>query len=184
MGEGKGLPRESSFPTAWLLPSFTHPSSPFTVRGNHFLAFLLDKHFQDLIPLANIIDHIEAFHHFAEAGMVAIQVGRILAAVANEELGATRITAGMCHREHPPVVILIIPIQFAVDGIAGATSARPGRVTALDHEIRDHAMEGDAIVEAVFGEFHKISDGIRCILIIEFHLHIAFLGLYGCFCHK
>ena len=51
-----------------------------------YLLLFVDGHFFHLITLFNLVDDFDAFNHFAEAGMVSVEVCRIVAAVANEKL--------------------------------------------------------------------------------------------------
>ncbi len=59
--------------------------------------FLFNGNFLDNIALADIVYNIEAFYHPAKAGMVAVEVRSIVAAVADKKLRATRVAAGMRH---------------------------------------------------------------------------------------
>ena len=55
--------------------------------------------------------------------VVAIQVRRVLAVVHDEELRASRVAAGVGHAQHPFVVVLVVPVQLAVDGVPGSATA-------------------------------------------------------------
>lgn len=50
------------------------------------LSILKYQYFLNLIALTNLIDHLYSFIHFAEAGMVTVQMGGVVATVADEEL--------------------------------------------------------------------------------------------------
>jgi hypothetical protein len=69
--------------------------------------FVFDDDFFYFITLADLVNYLQAFYHFPKAGMLAVQVSRIPAAVANEKLGAAGIPSGMCHRKHASVVVLV-----------------------------------------------------------------------------
>lgn len=43
-------------------------------------------HLRHLITLTNLVDHIQSFYHAAEARVVAVEVGGVVARVANEKL--------------------------------------------------------------------------------------------------
>jgi hypothetical protein len=47
----------------------------------------------------------------------------------------------------------------------------------LDHEILDHAMEYDAIVEGLVSKSDEILDGVRCISVISLESYGALIGL-------
>ena len=44
----------------------------------------------------------------------------------------------------------------------------PRRVAALDHEVRDDAVEDDAVVEAVLGELLEVLHGLRRVVVEQF----------------
>lgn len=50
------------------------------------ISLLHNLHLRHLITLTNLVDHIQAFHHAAEARVVAVEVGGVVARVANEKL--------------------------------------------------------------------------------------------------
>ena len=66
--------------------------------------------------LGDLLDDVEAFGHLAEASVVvAVQMGRVLTAVHDEELEGPP----CCGRRGPclaPLVVLVVPVQLAVDG--------------------------------------------------------------------
>jgi hypothetical protein len=54
-----------------------------------------------------------------------------------------------------------------------------GEVTALQHELRDHAVEDGIDVELVIHVFHKVCHAQGSFLLVEFDLD----GTVGCFHH-
>src|SRR5439155_21245556 len=57
--------------------------------------------------------------------------------------------------------------------------AGPGRVAALDHEVGDHAVEDDAVVEPVARELEEVLDGLRRLLVEELDCDRAVVGVQG-----
>lgn len=55
---------------------------------------------------------------------------------------------------------------LAVD--RASTSSCAGRVTTLDHEVWDYAVEDDAIVVAALGELREVLACLRRMLFVEF----------------
>jgi hypothetical protein len=136
-----------------------------------------------LIPLPDGIDYVQAFHHPSKAGMVTVEVRRVFAAVANEKLRTARITSGVSHGKHAPVVVLITAGEFAVDFITGSAGTRTGRITALYDEVGDYPVKGEAVVEAFFGQRNKILNGFGRIGIEELDFHHPFIGMDFAGCH-
>ena len=56
-----------------------------------------DDNFLNHIPLMNGVDNVEAIEYPAKAGMVPVEVSRIVSAVADEELRASGVSPGMSH---------------------------------------------------------------------------------------
>src|ERR1041385_2338324 len=84
----------------------------------------------------------------------------------------------MCHRQHTAIVILVVAGELAFDLVAWSAVAASVRTTALDHEVRDHAMKGKSIVKVMFSEVDKVLHSIRCVFLKEFDLHHTFFGMY------
>ena len=129
------------------------------------------------IALADLVDDVETFDDFAEYGVVTVEVGGVLAAVADEKLGATGVAAGVGHGQYAAVVILVIARQFAVDLIAGAAIADAIGAAALDHEIGDDTVKGQAIIKALFSEGNEVFNSIGGIFFKEVDLHNALFGV-------
>src|SRR5450755_3226507 len=91
--------------------------------------------------LADLIDDLSAIDDLAEDGVLTVQPGSRDA--GNEELGAVGARAGIGHGQQ------VRPVERKVRGelVAGAAGALAERVPALDHEIRDHAVEDRPVVE-------------------------------------
>ncbi|MFM1944066.1 MAG: hypothetical protein RI897_3048 [Verrucomicrobiota bacterium] len=118
----------------------------------------------------------------AEGGVFVIEEGG--GTVADEELGSGGVGGcGAGHGEDAADVFAVIELGF--DGVAGAAGAVGGflggvfgiGVTALDHEALHDAVEGGAVVEALFGEFFEVFDRIGCDVGPELDDH----GSLGCF---
>lgn len=132
----------------------------------------------DLIALANLINHLHSFIHFAEAGVVTVQVGGVVAAVADEKLGASCVAAGMCHRQYASIVVLVVAIQLTLDGVTRPPGTCAVGASALDHKVRDHAMECQSVVKPTLGQFHEIGHRLGGILLVKLHFHHSFSGVY------
>ena len=142
----------------------------------------------DLVDLGALLDRQ---HHVKVAGVTKdgvdpIEVG--LGAMAQEELGAAGVFTGMGHRQAAGLVL--VAVDFAIDRVARTTGTGhpPGAFTAigattLGHEAIDHPMEGEAVVEARFGQFDEVGHGARSIRIKQLNFDAAGIGVHQGFGH-
>src|SRR6185436_15052126 len=72
-----------------------------------------------------------------------------------EELAAVRSRTGVRHAQQPRAVVLHAGGELAVEAVAGAAGAAAERTAALRHELRDDAVERQAVVEAQSGQVRK-----------------------------
>src|SRR5258708_12947801 len=63
-----------------------------------------------------------------------------------------------------------------VETIAGTAATAAFRATALDHEIRDHPMEAQAVVVAAPGEVDEIRNRDRRLVRMQFHADRTLAG--------
>ena len=136
------------------------------------------------VSLTDVINYLQAFHHLSKAGVIAVQMRSIAAAVANEELGSSGVAAGMRHGKYAAIVKLVSSSEFAVDFVSRTTRAGTGGIAALNNKIRYHAVKGDAIIKALLGQAYKILYGVGGVLIEKFDLHHALIGVYFSCCHS
>src|SRR5450759_3680827 len=104
---------------------------------------LLDRQLVHGVALAQLLDHVQAVHHIAEevvaGGQLAMAVG-----VADEELAAVGVGARVGHRHG---TLSIAPLHgFVLELVARTSAAGAGGVAALDDEVGDVAVEGEAVV--------------------------------------
>ena len=130
-----------------------------------------DYNFVHYIALFDLVDDINAFEYFSKDRMIAIQVFCVVAAVADKELGATGIASGMGHGEDPFVVVLILAREFTVDLVPGAAAASTLGAAALDDEVGNHAVKGEAVVISFGGKVEEVLYRIRSILLVKLDLH-------------
>jgi len=136
------------------------------------------------VALTDGINYLQALNHLTKAGVIAVEMRGIAAAVANEKLGTSGVAAGMRHGKYPAIVKLIAAAEFAVNLITRTSGTGSGRVAALNNKIRYHAVKGDAIIKALPGKAYKILYGVGGVLIVEFDLHHALFGVYFSCCHS
>ena len=68
--------------------------------------------------------------------------------VGHEELAAVGAGARVGHGEETGAVVLQAGGELVGELVAGAAHAGAGGIAALNHEVGDDAVEGDAVVEA------------------------------------
>jgi hypothetical protein len=142
-----------------------------------------DHHFFHDITLTDLIDHIKPFINFPEDGVVAVEVFGVVAAMADEELGTSGVSAGVGHGKNATVVVLIAAVQLTLDLIARTSVANTVRAAALDHEIGYDAVENEAVVKIMLGEVGKVLNGLGGIFFKEFDFHDALFGMDFCDLH-
>ena len=158
--------------------------APVVCRGlNVCCESVADNDLLHYVPLADLIDHFQAFVYLPEHCVVSVEVSRIVTAMADEELGASGIAAGVGHGEHAPVVVLIVAVQFTVDVVTRSAGACAIRTSALDHKIWNYPVKGQSVVEAMLGQVDKVLYRVGCVVLEEFDLHHTFLRVYFCFFH-
>ena len=99
----------------------------------------------------------------------------------DEELAAVRVRAGVRHRERAALDPVLVGLVLEL--VAGPARAGAGRVTALDHEVGDDAVEHDAVVEALPGEALEVLDGLGRVGRVELELDRAVIGVERCVGH-
>lgn len=143
-----------------------------------------DANRENQIAGADIIDNIQALNHFTKAGVHTVEVLRILAIVADEELRAARILASVGHRKHTAIVVLARGRSFTFNRIARAACTVADGASALNYKVGNDTMECQTVIEAAFGQLHKVGDSARSLLLVELGLHIALLGRDNCVFHS
>src|SRR5437763_997734 len=126
-----------------------------------------DAYAVDDVVLLDLLHDVESLNDLAENGVNAIEVPAVCVAQDNEELAAAGVLTGVGHRERADLVGFRIAGSLALDLVAGSAGADSRiargkitgeRVTALEDEIGDDAMELHAVVEATIGELLEVLD--------------------------
>ncbi len=72
---------------------------------------------------------------------------------------------GVGHRQRPAHDLVVV--ELVLEGVAGPAAAGAFRAAALDHEVRDHPVEDELIVEPIRGELAEVLDGFRRVLVVK-----------------
>src|SRR3989449_4739467 len=133
------------------------------------------------VVLRNLADHVQSLGDLSENGVDSVKVR--LGRMAHEELTAAGVLSSVCHGQRPRHVLVDVLLGLALDGVTGAARAHaslPGLgdgVTALNHEVGDHAVELGAVVESRVCELLEVGDGDRHLVGEQLHVDRAFRGL-------
>mmetsp|Transcript_13014 Transcript_13014/g.38222 ORF Transcript_13014/g.38222 Transcript_13014/m.38222 type:complete len:231 (+) Transcript_13014:326-1018(+) len=155
----------------------------------------------------DLLAHLEARDHLAEDGVLRIawreEIEEVIVDRIDEELGAARVGSariGHGKRAHLVGDLLGVLVQNVAPRIARehlaclevlvggvpvrATRARVARLrvlglwaSKLEHEIRDDAVEVDAVVEARVGEVDEVAHGDGTVVEVKLRLEVAQSGL-------
>ena len=81
--------------------------------------------------------------------------------------------------------LVLLAINFAIDLIAGATGAGHAtrtlaavRASTLSHETGDDPVEGEAVIEAVLGQFHEIGHRVGSVGLKQLELDLPCVGVH------
>ena len=96
----------------------------------------------------DLVDDVLATRDLAEDGVLAVEP-RCRVGGDDEELAAVRIRSGIRHRERTSLDLVVV--ELVLELVARAAGPRAFWAPALDHEVRDHAVEDEAVVEALAG---------------------------------
>src|SRR5690606_30256551 len=116
-----------------------------------------------------------------KAGVVPVEVRRIVAAVADEKLRAAGIATAVSHRKYAPIVVLVVAIQFTFDGIPRSAGTGARGVASLDDEIGDDPVKRYAIVVARRGQLPEVGKCDRVGCFVKSEGEVGFFGLDNCF---
>ena len=106
----------------------------------------VDDDFIDEVTTFDRVDDILPFCHFAEDGVLAIEMRS--RAVSDEELRAVGVRAGVGHGEDAGLVVATVCFALALELVAGAASTAARWAAALDHEVWNDAVKFQAIVKS------------------------------------
>ncbi len=134
----------------------------------------------DLVAGLDLVHHFNALGHLAKAGVRTVEVRGAFTAVTHKELRSARVLARVSHGEHAAIVALVATGGFALDGPARSAGAGALGASTLNHEIWEHTVEGEPVIEAALGELAEVCDGEWGVGVEELDGHIALSGLDGC----
>lgn len=135
--------------------------------------------FSRVIFSSNFIQNIKAVSDLAKYRVAVVEERS--GCGGDKELGSVGSWAGVCHGEDAGAAVAKIGVEFVSEFVAGATSAGLGGVAALEHEVLDYAVEGDAVVVAALGEVEEIGAGERGFGSVESGFDISGGGVDGGF---
>lgn len=118
---------------------------------------LVDGDRVNFVTLGDFIHHVLPYDDFAEHRMFAIEVRR--RKVGDEELAAVGVRPRVGHGEDATLRVLERAVDLVSKLVAGTAGPGASWVAALNHEIGNHTVEGNAIVVSTLREVEKIGGG-------------------------
>src|ERR1700686_506140 len=119
-------------------------SGPFDAHGFQFDG-LLRLVVRSARQFRNFCGDIHSFDHLAENGVLVIEPGR--RCHGDEKLATVCAGSGVGHGELSRFVVPQILMKLIGKTIAGIAGSRSLRASALNHKLRNHAMENEAVVK-------------------------------------
>src|SRR3984957_1827529 len=132
--------------------------------------------------------YVVAFDYFAEDGVLAGEPAGV--GYGDEELAAVGVGAGVRHGELSFFLEAMFgALGFVGELVAGAAHAGAFGVAALDHELRDDAVEDGSVIElcaffaaavpllGAFGQADEVGHGLGCVLLEQLADYRSFCGL-------
>ena len=94
-------------------------------------------------------------------------------------------TAGIGHGQDALAVMAQIRPELILDGIARAAHAGAGRITALNHEAINNAVENHLVIEAFLCQLDEVAGSNRRLVLKQLNLKLAHVGVKNCntICH-
>lgn len=119
-------------------------------------------------------DGINHFYSLSDLTKDDVVFGKILVLVHDEELRAIGVRSGVGHGDGATKI-------FASEGfvcklVSWSACTGAGRITTLDHEAINGAMEDGVGVKVIFGEIDKVVDGNGSVLRIKSNGDVTFGG--------
>jgi hypothetical protein len=134
----------------------------------------------DLVVGLDLVHDFNTLGHLAEASVLTVKVRGAFAAVTHKELRSARVLARVSHGKDAAIVALVATGGFTLDGPARSAGAGALGAATLNHEIWEHTVEGEPVIEAALGELAEVCDGEWGVGVEELDGHIALGGLDGC----
>ena len=126
-----------------------------------------------------LTDGVNNIHVFGtpEYGVDAIKMRRRY--VRDEELATARVLASVSHRQCTRCMLL--RVDLAVNLVPRTTGSGAIGATALNHEVADDAMKGQAIIVNLFHEVGEILNGPGGILLEKLKIDRSFVRYHDWF---
>ena len=93
--------------------------------------------------------------------------------MCDKKLAAVRVLARVGHREDARAVVLEVGVKLVGQPVAGVACAVAQRAATLDHEILDHPVEVEAVIETVVYETEEVSCGLWTVLCVQSNIDIS-----------
>mmetsp|Transcript_7364 Transcript_7364/g.22768 ORF Transcript_7364/g.22768 Transcript_7364/m.22768 type:complete len:240 (-) Transcript_7364:1190-1909(-) len=126
------------------------------------------------LDLLDALDDVSALYHPPKDGVLVVEPRR--RGACDEKLRAVGVRAGVGHRHRVRSIMAKAPVELVLklmtpDG--GASCAIAERVSRLNHEALDDAVEDDAIVVAVACVRHKVLHRLRALVWKQLEVDLA-----------
>src|SRR5216683_6525815 len=153
--------RSPSSATSATTPGAPLPSTtvPFLMRSDQGMLgrSLQDLHRLHLVTLLDVVHDVHPRDDLSEDGVLAVE--EVRGGEHDVEL-ATRRVGIVAPRHGDRAAHVLVLVELGLDLVSGAARTVALGVAALDHEAGLDAVEGQAIVKALFRERDEVLDGL------------------------
>ena len=120
---------------------------------------------------SDLVDDVHSVDDLSEDGVCGrgagvVVVEELVVNEVDEELGSTGVGSGIRHGDCSPDVGMSLA-ELIIDLISGSTGTVALGASSLDHEVLDDPVEGESVVESIFGEFDEVSCGDGHVIVHE-----------------
>ena len=141
--------------------------------GEESIGRATDLDAEDFVAFFDRVDDVLTFGHFTKDRVFSIQPWGGF--VGDEELRAVGAGSGVGHGEDAGLGVCQRRNDFIAEFVSGTSCSCASWITALNHEVRDDAVEGEAVVISTLGEVEKVCGSHRSLTGKDCALDLSFV---------
>lgn len=144
------------------------------LTGKKIIDGIKDIDPRDLVALSDGIHDVLTVGHMTEDGVLVVEVG--LRSMRDKKLATVGVWPCVGHRENTGAIVLQVGSKLILKPVAGTACPCPGGIAALDHEIGNDTVEGDAVIVPTLRQIEEIGHCHGHVATIERGLDISLVS--------